>query len=237
MRDAVAGQPYVSKVISPYAKSAHGLISRDRHSALVQFQLRTSPSMTEQMTRIDAPLAAVASVQVAHRGFRIDEFGDASFGKAAQTDSAGKDFHKAELLSIPGTILILLIAFGALHGRHPSGGAALTAFIAATGWCSRTSHAFPIDHSTLSVMLLIGLAVGVDYSLFYIRREREERAAGASAEAALEAAAATSGRSVLDLRPDRDGRRGRHVLHRYRRLPRHRRSAPSSSSPPPCSAR
>src|SRR5438874_5698397 len=46
-------------------------------------------------------------------------------------------------------------------------------------------------------MLLIGLAVGVDYSLFYIRREREERAAGRSADAALLAAAATSGRSVL----------------------------------------
>ena len=46
-------------------------------------------------------------------------------------------------------------------------------------------------------MLLIGLAVGVDYSLFYLRREREERAAGRSEQAALEAAAATSGRSVL----------------------------------------
>src|SRR6185312_862518 len=43
----------------------------------------------------------------------------------------------------------------------------------------------------------IGLAVGVDYALFYLRREREERAAGKSKEAALEAAAATSGRSVL----------------------------------------
>src|SRR5207248_3005605 len=48
-----------------------------------------------------------------------------------------------------------------------------------------------------SVVLLIGLAVGVDYSLFYIRREREERKAGRSKDAALEAAAATSGRAVL----------------------------------------
>ncbi len=46
-------------------------------------------------------------------------------------------------------------------------------------------------------MLLIGLAVGVDYSMFYLRREREERAKGRSERAALEAAAATSGRSVL----------------------------------------
>ena len=74
---------------------------------------------------------------------------------------------------------------------------ALTAFFAATGLVFITSNLFPIDHSTFSVMLLIGLAVGVDYSLFYIRREREERAAGRSADAALQAAAATSGRSVL----------------------------------------
>ena len=47
------------------------------------------------------------------------------------------------------------------------------------------------------VILLIGLAVGVDYSMFYLKREREERAAGRSAEEALEVAAATSGRSVL----------------------------------------
>ena len=47
------------------------------------------------------------------------------------------------------------------------------------------------------MILLIGLAVGVDYSLFYLRRVREERAQGRSPEAALQIAAATSGRAVL----------------------------------------
>ena len=59
------------------------------------------------------------------------------------------------------------------------------------------SHIVPMDESVSEVILLIGLAVGVDYSLFYLRREREERAAGRSETAALEAAAATSGRAVL----------------------------------------
>src|SRR5262249_62211310 len=77
----------------------------------------------------------------------------------------------------------------ALRALSPSPGA--------FGLVSLSSHIFSIDHSTFSVMLLIGLAVGVDYSLFYIRREREERAAGRSAGAALEAAAATSGRAIL----------------------------------------
>ena len=54
-----------------------------------------------------------------------------------------------------------------------------------------------MDQSINSVILLIGLAVGVDYSLFYLRREREERAAGRSPADALQVAAATSGRAVL----------------------------------------
>src|SRR5207247_11150716 len=59
------------------------------------------------------------------------------------------------------------------------------------------SHLLSLAQEAPAVVLLVGLAVGVDYSLFYLRREREERAAGRSERAALEAAAATSGRSVL----------------------------------------
>src|ERR671927_1156901 len=59
------------------------------------------------------------------------------------------------------------------------------------------SQLMPLDQDIGVVVLLIGLAVGVDYSMFYLKREREERAAGRSERAALEAAAATSGRAVL----------------------------------------
>jgi uncharacterized membrane protein YdfJ with MMPL/SSD domain len=191
---AVNSQPYTSEVRSPLDRSGRRLVSRDGHSALVQFQL--AGGMMEQTTRVEATLAAVARAQDAHTGFRIEEFGDASFGKASM-DSSGKDFHQAEILSVPVTVLILLLAFGALVAAILPVLLALTAFAAAMGLVFVTSNVFHIDHSVFSVMLLIGLAVGVDYSLFYIRREREERAAGKSASAALEAAAATSGRSVL----------------------------------------
>jgi uncharacterized membrane protein YdfJ with MMPL/SSD domain len=192
--DAVRAQPYVHNVQSPFDEGARGVVSRDGHSALVQFQLDGTSQQT--MTRIKAPLAAVAAVQQANPSFRIEEFGDASFAKAAD-ESAGKDFHRAEILSIPVTVIILLVAFGAFVAAVLPVVLALTAIIAAFGLVLMTSHVFPIDQSAFSVMLLIGLAVGVDYSLFYIRREREERAAGRSADAALRAAAATSGRSVM----------------------------------------
>ena len=59
------------------------------------------------------------------------------------------------------------------------------------------SHLLPVDKNSSVIVLLIGLAVGVDYSMFYLKREREERRKGSSERAALEAAAATSGRAVL----------------------------------------
>ena len=74
---------------------------------------------------------------------------------------------------------------------------ALTAFLAANGILALVSHAVHVDTSASSVMMLMGMAVGVDYCLFYLRRDREERARGAGREAALRTAAATSGRSVL----------------------------------------
>src|SRR5204863_10005714 len=74
---------------------------------------------------------------------------------------------------------------------------ALTAVFATFGLAALPSHVLSLAQEAPAVVLLVGLAVGVDYSMFYLRREREERAAGRSERAALEAAAATSGRSVL----------------------------------------
>ena len=73
----------------------------------------------------------------------------------------------------------------------------ITSVIAAMGLIALPSRILPVDDNLPAVILLIGLAVGVDYSLFYLKREREERARGRSETAALEAAAATSGRAVL----------------------------------------
>ena len=76
----------------------------------------------------------------------------------------------------------------------------ITSVVATTGLLALASKGIAASENIMEVVLLIGLAVGVDYSLFYMKREREERAAGRSERAALDAAAATSGRAVLDLR-------------------------------------
>ena len=108
-----------------------------------------------------------------------------------------QDFKRAEWTAVPLALGILLVVFGALLAALLPVVLALTAFLAANGLLALISHAMHVDNSASSVMLLMGLAVGVDYCLFYLRREREERAAGRDRDAALRVAAATSGRSVL----------------------------------------
>ena len=107
------------------------------------------------------------------------------------------DFKKAGLFSLPVTLIVLVVAFGALVAAGLPLLLALTAVFATMGLLALPSQLIPLDEDISVIVLLIGLAVGVDYSLFYLKREREERAAGRSERAALEAAAATSGRSVL----------------------------------------
>ncbi|MEA2362222.1 MAG: hypothetical protein QOD71_1367 [Thermoleophilaceae bacterium] len=186
------GTEHVRNVKSPYAKGTEGTLSADGKSALVTFEI---PGKDAQ-DRVDPSLATVSKLDKQQAGFRIEEFGDASAGKALDQAFAD-DFRKAEITSLPITLIILILAFGALLAAFVPLLLAITAVAAAISLIGPISQIWPVDQAISSVVLLIGLAVGVDYSMFYLRREREERAAGRSEEAALEAAAATSGRAVL----------------------------------------
>jgi uncharacterized membrane protein YdfJ with MMPL/SSD domain len=186
--------PHVKEVSSPYAKGNGGQLSRDGSAALVTFKLEGDSDMVDD--RVGATLAATAAAQRAHPDLRIEQFGDASSDKALSA-AFDKDFKKAEFLSLPITLLILILAFGALVAAGLPLLLALTAVMGTIGLLGPLSRIVPLDESISSVVLLVGLAVGVDYCMFYLRREMEERDAGRGAEAALEAAAATSGRAVL----------------------------------------
>ena len=190
----ISALPDVQNVQSPLDPAHPGPVSRDGHSALVSFQIRGDKSKATD--RIDRVVAQVAAAQRAHPGFFIGEFGEASAVKAVMT-SYGKDLGKAGTLSLPVTLVILVVAFGALLAAGIPLLLGLTAVFATFGLMALVSHVLPMASQAPALVLLIGLAVGVDYSMFYLRREREERAAGRSERAALEAAAATSGHSVL----------------------------------------
>jgi putative drug exporter of the RND superfamily len=191
---AVQATGRVESVRSPYDRGNGGQISDDGRSALVLFTMKGERDTAED--RVEPVLKGVEQVANAHPEFRVEQFGDASASKALN-DSIGEDFKKAERSSIPLTFAILWLVFGALVAALLPLGLALSAIMMATGLVAVTSQALPIDGSANSMILLIGLAVGVDYSLFYFRRSREERANGASNRQAVAIAAATSGKAVL----------------------------------------
>ena len=176
------------------ATGGHGLISRDGRSALVTFEVAGDVNNADQI--VAGAQRAVAAVQAAHPGLRIAEAGDASVGNAIN-DNVSADFRHAEVTSVPVTLVLLLIVFGALIAAGIPLLLAGTAVATAISLLAIPSRWLPIGSTTSSVVLLVGMAVGIDYSLFYLRREREERAAGASQAEALRTAAATSGRAIV----------------------------------------
>jgi uncharacterized membrane protein YdfJ with MMPL/SSD domain len=189
--------PFVDGLTGPYKEGADGpQLAADGRSALVKFEIPERNGV-EPDEVVGKALDQVAAVQREHSNLRIEEIGDAS-GENAVSDSLEEDFSKAEITSLPITLLILVIVFGSLLAAGVPLLLALTAVGATIGILGPVSHVFgSIAEQIDSVVLLIGLAVGVDYSMFYLRREREERAAGAGERASLEAAAATSGRAIL----------------------------------------
>jgi uncharacterized membrane protein YdfJ with MMPL/SSD domain len=182
--------PSVASVRGP--SDAPALARAGGRIALVQVRLRGDPD-SANAAPLQRVVQAVASGQ---RGATVQEEGLAS-GEAAVSQVIDHDLHHAELISLPITLLILVVAFGAVVAAVVPLLLGLTSVAGALGALGLVSHIAPTGSATASVVVLIGLAVGIDYSLFYIRREREERRAGRDADAALTAATASVGRAII----------------------------------------
>jgi putative drug exporter of the RND superfamily len=171
---------------------SRGLVSG--RSALVTFKVPGPPGNDDQA--VVPAMNAVSAVAARHPGLTIEEAGDASLDRAT-SGTVGHDFRKAEITSVPISLALLLIVFGALIAAGIPLLLAGTAVISAISLLAIPSRWLPIDSTTSSIVLLVGMAVGIDYSLFYLRRTREERAAGHDTAEALRIAAGTSGRAIV----------------------------------------
>ena len=181
-----------SDIRSPLSPHGGSLVSADGRSVLVTFNVTGS---NEDQAVLPA-LHAVAAVQASDPGLRIQEAGDASEDRIINA-LVSNDFRKAESTSLPVTLILLVAVFGALIAAGIPLLLAATAVISAISLTSVIGQWLPTGSSTSEVVLLIGMAVGIDYSLFYLRREREERSQGRSTSEALRIAARTSGRAIV----------------------------------------
>jgi RND superfamily putative drug exporter len=182
----------IQSLKSPLSAGNGGQVSKDGHSAVIQFEIKGDPDSAGE--RIQPVLSAVGELQRAAPDFTVTEFGDASSDHALKT-TINSGLSRAERLSLPITFAVLLVAFGAFVAAGLPVLLAFSAVLGSGGLAAVASHLVHASDATSSVMLLMGMAVGVDYSLFYLKREREERRAGHPH--ALDRAAATSGRAVL----------------------------------------
>src|SRR5437870_3209179 len=194
VENTIAGNPAIKNVRSPLDPAHADQVSKDGRSAMVVWDMKGTYENAKP--KIDGIVSAVGQAADRHPAFYVAEAGSVSSGKAL--DKMFSDQLKlAGERSIPITVIVLLLVFGALVAVGVPLLVALSSVIATVFLVALPSHLVPMDGNVSAVILLVGLAVGVDYTLFYLKREREERAAGNAPRAALEAAAATSGRALL----------------------------------------
>ncbi len=184
------GLPEVAVVDAP-------AVSADRTALLVSVTLRGD----ERAARAALPtvLAQTEAARASHPGARIEQAGDASVSHGVETQ-VGRDVLRAEAITLPITVIVLVLFFGSVLAAAVPVLLALSSVAAAVGLYALASYLLPDAGGVVtSVILMMGLAVGIDYSLFYLGRVREERAAAGGAldhRAAVRAAAATSGRAI-----------------------------------------
>jgi uncharacterized membrane protein YdfJ with MMPL/SSD domain len=186
----------VEQIHGPYDERGASATSDDGHAVMVSFEVKGDTKDATAKKIIDETVAATTASQKAHRDYTVEQFGSGSSEDALQAVFQ-KDLKKATTMSLPVTLVVLAVAFGTLVAAGIPLLLAITAVLGTMGLIGPLSQLSPVEDSINHVVLLIGLAVGVDYALFYLRRIREERAAGRSEDAALAAAASTSGRAVL----------------------------------------
>ncbi|MFF9012249.1 MMPL family transporter [Streptomyces sp. NPDC014870] len=193
IRRRMAALPAVESVAAPVVSAAHPETVR------VAVTLRGDRETAKK--DVGTLLAETAAVRRAHPDLTIEQTGSASISVAVN-DKQGQELRRTEMISLPVTFLILLVVFGAVLAAGIPVLLALFAFVGAVGLYGLASWVFPdAGGAALSVIFMMGMAVGVDYSLFYLKRAREERerSGGTIPPArAVELAAATSGRAVVD---------------------------------------
>jgi uncharacterized membrane protein YdfJ with MMPL/SSD domain len=185
----------VTDIESPLDPAARArTVSDDGRSVVVNYALPGTHEHAQEV--IEQPLAAVAAVAAAHPDVHVEPFGEISATKAIAAQDA-KDSQQSQLISNALMLIILLAAFGAVVAAGLPLVLGATAVAATVGLLGPVSQLYSLPADVAQLMIIIGLAVGVDYAMFYSRRVMEERDRGHSAEAAVERAAATSGRAVL----------------------------------------
>jgi putative drug exporter of the RND superfamily len=186
------GPVVVQQAVDPY-QAGNRLVSQDRHATLIPVTM--AGSLDDADKNIDQVLDR--TLHAPHPdGVRVWVAGEATAAKDANA-IAEQDLRKGETIGIVAALVILVVVFGALAAAVVPIIMAITSIVVALGLVSLLGLAFDLSFLVTNMITMIGLAVGIDYSLFIVSRYREERAHGRDKLAAIAAAGATANRAVF----------------------------------------
>jgi RND superfamily putative drug exporter len=182
----------VASAVNFYELGDAGLVSEDRHTTLIPVVMEGEFS---EATDNAKPYLAMIAAQ-ATDGFRVLTVGQVSaFDEFSHI--AEKDIQKGEGIGLPIALLILVVVFGALVAAGVPIVLALVSIFVALGLTALVGQLFELSFFVTNMITMIGLAVGIDYSLFVVERYREERRHGLEKIAAIERAGGTAAKAVL----------------------------------------
>ena len=190
--EVVALGPDVVKEAASYYQTRDGsMVSRDEHTTIIPVTMAETPGDA----RIDEVLDVVKAAN-GKSGFEVLIAGDASIGKDFERLSQD-DLQTGEIIGVPIALAVLVLVFGTVVAALIPLGLGLVAIITALGATAVIGLAWDLSFFIINMVISIGLAVGIDYSLFVVSRYREERRAGREKNEAIAVAGATASRTVL----------------------------------------
>jgi RND superfamily putative drug exporter len=189
------GTAGVAAITDPRAEPQQaGLVSSDRRTALVPVRLKASDEaglpeaaghVSDAVGRVQLPEAASADVTGEWPVW-------ADFNKSNE-----KAMLKAEILSGLPVMVLLVVVFGSVIAAGMPMMLAMVGIALAYGTLHLLTSATPLSVWSMNFSMMIGMALGIDYSLFIVSRYRAERRRGNDTQTALATTLATSGKSIV----------------------------------------
>ena len=188
----ISGLPMVEGTVSYYQTQDPAMVSRDGHALLVLAQF---PDELDEVTDHVEEIRSVAREHGAD-GFTTLVVGDITLNDDFNT-VAQEDARKGESIGIGAALIVLIVVFGAILAALLPVFLAIGAIVMALGVVSVIGQWMDFSIFLVNMASMMGLAVGIDYSLFIVSRYREERAHGRDKMEAIAASGATANRAVF----------------------------------------
>lgn len=199
MRNATAkdGSKLFAQVTDPYSNPFLGLIAPDQTSLRILGTVSVQGDSKQLQSRVEQAVPTLNQIESGYAGYQIHTFGNTLLNDQAM-DSISKSLDSSLAITLPLTFVILLLAFGAVAAAFVPLMLGITSLLAAFGFLAIYSNTISkVDSDASQLIVLIGLAVSVDYSLFIVTRYRNERRHGREKLQAIEIASSTAGRAVF----------------------------------------